>query len=611
MDQDRKFDMKKNTLKKMAAAGILMILAVLLLVYERYTEKNPALIFPAHIVGEGCQAELIIQDGKGLGIRVFSEDGNEIFAEQLDVDSQTLCLPSDTAGEYIVQLHTRSGKVLQEDSYTVTDNLVYTEEYTCQLGASATIRVAADNLSEEAWIGIYEQGSIPGENESMLWERVTEGLPGNGIYYAMQMHGSTNLFLKYTGEYTVYLFPDSGYTPVASWDFSTCEENVLAVRWDPDPHCTEAGDSQGFISLLGRPESENKETVLVCWGKDNQPLEGYDPLFTLNAYAHYPVTGEIPAHSVFPEDASQILICADRNGKPGTVLASAFIQPELRYTEQQEPRFTFSVISDTHITRRLFSRNNFNFCRALSQITNVLPPVSFMINNGDITDNGSEKEYNTLGLLESFFNLPDIYYTIGNHDSDKNASDFSILKDRFLQLTGTDQVYYSFTQDNCTFIVLGNEGTEDIGDPDFARISQQQLDWLEDTLKTAVAENPHQPVFVFVHQPLLGTVAASFESSDLLQSEEVMEIIEQYPQVVLFSGHTHRSMSGTLSLRSEEGMVTYVHDGVVCAVWDGEKDTNDSQGLFVSVYDEYLYISGRSFTNDAWIGLCNWKIALD
>ncbi len=603
--------MKKSIFRTVTAAGIILILAVLLLVYERYTERNPALILPAHIVGRDCQTELIVEDGKGYSVRVCSESGSEIFVQQLDSGSQTLCLPSEDTGNYTVFLCTRAGRVLQTDSYTVTDSLVYTEEYTYQLGASTAIRVAEKNLAEGAWVGVYTRGAVPGESESVLWERTAEGLPGSGIYYAMQMHGSTNLFLRYTGEYTVYLFPDSGYTPIASWDFSTREENVLAVRWDPDPNCTEAGDSQGLISLLGRPESENKETVVVCWGKDNQPLEGYDPLFTLNAYAHYPVSGQIPAHSVFPEGASQILICADRNGKPGEILASAFIQPELRYTEQQEPRFTFSVISDTHVTRHLLGRNNFRFCRALSQITRVDPPVDLIIDNGDVTDNGSEKEYKVLKTLESFFDLPEIYYTIGNHDSDKNASDFSVLKSRFLQLTGTEEVYYSFTQDGCTFIALGNEGTEEYGDPDFAKISQEQLDWLKETLREAVKQNPRQPVFVFVHQPLLGTVAASYEASDLLQSEEVMEIVEQYPQVVLFSGHTHRSLSGTLALRSEDGMVSYVHDGVVCAVWDGEKDTRDSQGIFVSVYDDYLHISGRSFADDAWLALCNWRIAFD
>ena len=131
------------------------------------------------------------------------------------------------------------------------------------------------------------------------------------------------------------------------------------------------------------------------------------------------------------------------------------------------------------------------------------------------------------------------------------------------------------------------------------------------TLAEAVETNPGRPVFIFIHQPMEGTVAATFEGSDIAQSAELMEIIEKYPEAVVFSGHTHRSMTGTLALRSEDGFVSYLHDGVVCAVWDGTQDTYDSQGLVVSVYEDYIRVQGRSFADDAWLPLCNWKIGLD
>ena len=60
-----------------------------------------------------------------------------------------------------------------------------------------------------------------------------------------------------------------------------------------------------------------------------------------------------------------------------------------------------------------------------------------------------------------------------------------------------------------------------------------------------------------------------------------------------------------------DGFVSYLHDGVVCAVWDGTQDTYDSQGLVVSVYEDYIRVQGRSFADDAWLPLCNWKIGLD
>ncbi len=158
--------------------------------------------------------------------------------------------------------------------------------------------------------------------------------------------------------------------------------------------------------------------------------------------------------------------------------------------------------------------------------------------NGDITDNGAPGEYESLLDIEGMFpDLPAVYYTIGNHDSDKNDSDFSVLRERFLELTGTEEVYYSFEAGGSTFIMLGNEGAEG-EDPDLANLSDTQLNWLDETLAEAVETNPGRPVFIFIHQPMEGTVAATFEGSDIAQSAEWMEIIEKYPEAVVFSGHT-------------------------------------------------------------------------
>ena len=145
------------------------------------------------------------------------------------------------------------------------------------------------------------------------------------------------------------------------------------------------------LFLLDGPSSPDKESLWICWGSDNQPLKGYEPLFCLNAYDHYPVSGQISACSVFPEGATQLLACADDDGKPGEVMISVSIQPELRHTETEEPNFSFAAISDTHVTGFLLGHNNWNYFRALNQIMDVEPAVDLIINNGDITDNGSEK----------------------------------------------------------------------------------------------------------------------------------------------------------------------------------------------------------------------------
>ena len=68
------------------------------------------------------------------------------------------------------------------------------------------------------------------------------------------------------------------------------------------------------------------------------------------------------------------MACSAEGDKPGEVVACFTIQPELRYAEEaEEPLFTFAVLSDTHVTRRLISHNNANYWQALRQITTEAP----------------------------------------------------------------------------------------------------------------------------------------------------------------------------------------------------------------------------------------------
>ena len=598
---------KKIIIWSAAAAAVAIIGAISTVLYLRYGRLTPDLIMNAETVGSSSEIELIWEDCYRGSVRL-TDNGQTVAEQKLDGSKNgTVTFPSQPVGSYAVELISSFGKVLDSEQLTVTDSRIFAEQTVTQVGDATAIRILGEDLGEDAWIGIYERGKTPGVDDSFLWQPVSDSIAGTSIYYPPQMRGSINLFNRYAGQYTAYLFADEGYTILGSWDFETQEDpDTLAMRWEPNQEVSTPGDSYGQVVLVGRPSSPDKESLWICWGSDNQPLKGYEPLFCLNAYDHYPVSGQISACSVFPEGATQLLACADDDGKPGEVMISVSIQPELRHIETEEPNFSFAAISDTHVTGFLLGHNNWNYFRALNQIMDVEPAVDLIINNGDITDNGSEKEYRVLNQIEGLIrNLPPVYYSIGNHDSDKNRSDFEQLRTRFLEQTGTDEVYYSFVENGCTFIILGNEGAVGSDDPDYAYLSETQLEWLDQTLSEAEGF-----AFVFVHQPLFETVAATYEVSDLSASDEVKEIVSKYPNTLVISGHTHRSLSGTVAL-VKDGNAGYLHDGVVCAVWDGVQDTDDSQGLILSVYDDHLLIEGRSFEKDAWLPLCSWRIGLD
>ena len=73
-----------------------------------------------------------------------------------------------------------------------------------------------------------------------------------------------------------------------------------------------------------------------------------------------------------------------------------------------------------------------------------------------------------------------------------------------------------------------------------AKYTDATMQWLKDALAEAAADDPtgEKPIFVFQHFAPAGTL---FDASSSGGSVEVADVLEQYPQVVDFSGHTHRA----------------------------------------------------------------------
>ncbi|MDO4582719.1 MAG: LamG-like jellyroll fold domain-containing protein [Planctomycetia bacterium] len=64
------------------------------------------------------------------------------------------------------------------------------------------------------------------------------------------------------------------------------------------------------------------------------------------------------------------------------------------------------------------------------------------------------------------------------------------------------------------------------------------LDWLRKQLDIAVQDDPKKPIFVFQHYHIRGTVYGGFEK-DWAGVPDLRPLLEEYPQVVDFSGHSH------------------------------------------------------------------------
>lgn len=77
--------------------------------------------------------------------------------------------------------------------------------------------------------------------------------------------------------------------------------------------------------------------------------------------------------------------------------------------------------------------------------------------------------------------------------------------------------------------------------------SEYQREWLDEQLAAATAEDPTKPVFVFQHEHIANTVYGSsdFEGWGM---DYFRAVLNKYPQVVNFSGHSHYPLNDPRSI---------------------------------------------------------------
>ncbi|MBO0600606.1 metallophosphoesterase [Sporosarcina sp. E16_3] len=272
-----------------------------------------------------------------------------------------------------------------------------------------------------------------------------------------------------------------------------------------------------------------------------------------------------------------------------------------------KPIFSFPVISDVHITNT-DEKSHHKLEKALKDLHEVSPDYDVIIFNGDMISDGRQESYNKLKELVNNNLQKEAFFTIGNHEFFKNDGNEAAIN-RFLDFSDENNVFYEKSINGYPFIFLGTESWGPIGAPtkDSAVLSKEQLDWLEESLiKHAKSRCP---IFVFLHQPipytLTGTDIRYYENC-IIQSKELMDILNRFPQVFYFSGHTHWDlrMQGMFL----QNNFTMANTGSVYNTWGPDEqghetviDPDGSQGLLVQVYEDKVVIKGRDFAKQQWL----------
>lgn len=223
------------------------------------------------------------------------------------------------------------------------------------------------------------------------------------------------------------------------------------------------------------------------------------------------------------------------------------------------PVMRFVASSDTHVrVGSDMTRDRIGKMMALAYARADADPnyqnIDALLVAGDLTDDGTKTEFEKFQTAINAALRPETAFlavVAKNHDGYELSREE--LRDFYKQLSGNDADFHT---------VIG--GFHFIGvsvSPNkAAHYDAKQLSWLKKQLDIAVADTPDKPVFVTHHEHNTETVYGSsvYEGWGVPYFKA---ILNQYPQVVDFSGHSHFPLNDPRSVW--QGKFTAVGTGAI------------------------------------------------
>ena len=295
-----------------------------------------------------------------------------------------------------------------------------------------------------------------------------------------------------------------------------------------------------------------------------------------------------------------------------------------RFQITEMPIMSFQVLSDVHIDGSDDNnKSRQNLIDALEDISVLDPTSSAVMFPGDITDSGSEAQYESFYDIIEKYNFTKSIIALGIHDvrwlcssDDRNEPGANVptckygtspFKERYLKYNTpymdgtTDELYFDTWINDYHFITLNTE--KDLKDN--AYLSNEQLNWLKDVIKEGAHKD--KPIFIQIHQTFTNT--ADHESLDLIgeQEEALKEILKDYPQSIIFTGHVHNGIDLAKVYQEEYG---YVVD-VPAFKYQSYGDSRAQIGYQVNVFEDRVEIRPRDYKNDLWLDEYKTDILFD
>lgn len=274
----------------------------------------------------------------------------------------------------------------------------------------------------------------------------------------------------------------------------------------------------------------------------------------------------------------------------------ALILPTLTGSEEVgeygKLQYNYVAVSDIHI-REKDSKNR----KSVEKFENFVGKIKefapdFVLCAGDIGRDYTDYEFSTFKEGRLSTEIP--WYTVtGNHD-------VMFTEEQWLDLTGS---YYNFTLDlNGDIYIFVSLDYHQYGSVD-ALPYEDSMQWLEEQLKTYKGHR----IFLTMHFPPTGYSGLRTDEiygfeADCTQDDEIIRMIKETGNVIMFTGHTHlmfeveEDYPEVILYSFEEENCHLVH--IPSLGWpidktDGYPET-DSEFFFVNVYEDAVVLEGAN-----------------
>jgi 3',5'-cyclic AMP phosphodiesterase CpdA len=240
--------------------------------------------------------------------------------------------------------------------------------------------------------------------------------------------------------------------------------------------------------------------------------------------------------------------------KKAAVFTAASMVPlnlvDVCWGKEGEGKFTFGVISDSHLTHIKGTKFVKNFDQglqqAVAQVGLMWPEPDFIVFGGDLAQLGKKEELDHGLEMLSKVDVP-IRYVIGEHD-------FYLDMGRYWE-EKISKLYYSFDHKGVHFVVLNSILTYEawvkrwstpmermlnmarLDNPQGSpfMVGEEQIKWLKKDLSQV---NRNTPIIVLSHSPIYKVFKPwNFWTDD---AEKVQAILRPFKKVNVLHGHVHQ-----------------------------------------------------------------------